>query len=79
MTMWICSEGAHCVDSCEGCCNYIEVKEVTHGRWIKDGDFLVCLNCEGEINVKNSLGVENHKNFCPNCGAKMDLEVQYGS
>ena len=45
---------------------------VVHGRWIKDGDFLICLNCESEINIKNSLGVENRKNYCPNCGAKMD-------
>lgn len=45
-----------------------------HGKWVRDGDFLVCLNCESEINVKNSLGVENKKNYCPNCGAKMDLE-----
>jgi hypothetical protein len=44
---------------------------VKHGRWLKDGDFLICLNCESEINVKNSLGIENHKNFCPNCGADM--------
>jgi hypothetical protein len=42
------------------------------GKWVKDGDFLICLNCESEINVKNSLGVENRKNFCPNCGARME-------
>lgn len=49
----------------------IESVEVVHGKWIKDGDFLICLNCEAEINIKNSLGIENHKNFCPNCGADM--------
>jgi len=48
------------------------VVPVVHGRWVKDGDFLICLNCESEINIKNSLGVENRKNYCPNCGAKMD-------
>ena len=48
-----------------------DVVEVKHGKWVKDGDFLICLNCESEINVKNSLGVENRKNYCPNCGAKM--------
>jgi hypothetical protein len=51
-----------------------DVVPVRHGRWVKDGDFLICLNCESEINIKNSLGVENHKNYCPNCGAKIDLE-----
>lgn len=49
----------------------IEAVEVVHGKWVKDGDFLICLNCEAEINIKNSLGIENHKNFCPNCGADM--------
>lgn len=50
----------------------VDAVEVVHGRWIKDGDWLICLNCESEINIKNSLGIENHKNYCPNCGAKMD-------
>ena len=49
----------------------VDAVEVVHGRWVKDGDWLVCLNCESEINVKNSLGVENSKNYCPNCGADM--------
>lgn len=51
-----------------------DVVEVKHGWWVKDGDFLICLNCESEINIKNSLGVENRKNYCPNCGARMDGE-----
>lgn len=52
----------------------VDAVPVVHGRWVKDGDFLICLNCESEINIKNSLGVENRKNFCPNCGATMDGE-----
>jgi predicted RNA-binding Zn-ribbon protein involved in translation (DUF1610 family) len=52
----------------------VDAVEVVHGRWVKDGNWLICLNCESEINVKNSLGIENHKNYCPNCGAKMDGE-----
>lgn len=51
-----------------------DVEPVRHGRWIKDGDFLICLVCENEINIKNSLGADNHKNYCPSCGSKMDLE-----
>lgn len=47
---------------------------MVHGRWIADGDFFICSQCEAEINQKNSLGVDNSKNYCPNCGAKMDLE-----
>lgn len=54
----------------------MDAEPVRHGRWIKDGDFLICLNCESEIDIKNSLGTENHKNYCPNCGAKMDEGVQ---
>lgn len=54
---------------------YLAVKRnvapVTHGQWLKDGDFLICLNCESEINVKNSLGNENKRNYCPCCGAQM--------
>lgn len=48
---------------------------VVHGRWVKDGDFLICLNCESEIDIKSRLGVENRKNYFPNCGAKMDGEA----
>lgn len=29
-----------------------DVAPVRHGRWIKDGDFLICLVCETEINKK---------------------------
>ena len=41
---------------------------VVHGSWIADGDFVICSQCEAEIN----LGMDNSKNYCPNCGAKMD-------
>lgn len=46
--------------------------EVKHGEWVEDGDFLVCLNCESEIDKVNRFGAENAKNYCPHCGAKMD-------
>ena len=42
-------------------------------QWVKDGDFLVCPNCESEVNIKNSLGVKNHNHYCHNCGARMDV------
>lgn len=50
------------------------VAPVVHGKWIPDGDFVICSQCEAEMNQKNSLGMGNSKNYCPNCGAKMDLE-----
>lgn len=42
------------------------------GKLLKDGDFFICLNCENEINEKNSLGEENKRNYCPCCRAKME-------
>lgn len=50
-----------------------DVVEVKHGEWIKDNNFSQIVN-----KYKCSLcGVEDivlHHNFCPNCGAKMDLK-----
>ena len=52
----------------------IEAEPVKHGEWIKDYKFLICSNCESEIDVMFSLGVENSKNYCPHCGAKMVIK-----
>lgn len=41
----------------------IEAEPVRHGRWIWKGHYLVCSEC-GEEN--------DRKNYCPNCGAKMN-------
>ena len=50
-----------------------DVAEVVHGRWI--------WNEEGEIDWEKFYRCSNcgdkeywESNFCPNCGAKMDLE-----
>ena len=68
-------EKTYCYKNCskfnEWLENTVDAVEVVHGKWCRDGDWLICLNCESEINVKNSLGIENRKNYCPNCGAKM--------
>lgn len=40
------------------------IDPVVHGRWLLDGRCSECL--------ENPL--TTHRNFCPNCGAKMDLE-----
>ena len=52
-----------------------DVAEVVHGRWI--------WNEEGEIDWEQFYRCSNcgdkeywESNFCPNCGAKMDLEEQ---
>ncbi len=44
---------------------------VVYGRWLCADDFVICSQCEAEMNQKNSLGVDNPKNYCPNCGADM--------
>ena len=51
----------------------IEISRVRHGRWI--------WNEEGEIDWEQFYRCSNcgdkeywESNFCPNCGAKMDLE-----
>ena len=54
-----------------------DVAEVVHGRWI--------WNEEGEIDWEQFYRCSNcgdkeywESNFCPNCGAKMDLEDNDG-
>ena len=51
----------------------IEISRVRHGRWIwnEEGEidweqFYRCSNCGDKEYLES--------NFCPNCGAKMDLE-----
>ena len=50
-----------------------DVKEVQHGKWEyigtdKKGYVYQCSNCAGRI------GLDYETNYCPNCGANMDLE-----
>ena len=49
-----------------------DVAPVRHGRWLPfhstaAGDIQYCSACE--------IGCTWKPNYCPNCGAKMDLEV----
>ena len=54
-----------------------DVATVRHGRWVLDEKRYVvyCSECSAPVsyypNIKDVLE-ENH--YCPNCGAKMDLE-----
>ena len=47
-----------------------DVAPVRHGRWIASHDeFCACSICKYPVYV-----CWNQTNYCPNCGAKMDLE-----
>lgn len=45
----------------------LDVSRVVHGRWIKDGDVVVCSNCGEEHSWD-----EYRATYCEDCGAKMD-------
>ena len=51
-----------------------KLEPVRHGRWIRQDDTFTRYMCS-ECESKNHGGYEN---YYPNCGAKMDLEVQDG-
>lgn len=50
-----------------------DVAPVVHGRWCFAGLWEECSVCKHPIAVD-----EPRTNFCPSCGAKMDLEVLDG-
>lgn len=49
----------------------VDVEPVRHGQWIEYQipPIICCSNCDWATDVK-----EKNFNYCPNCGAKMDLE-----
>ena len=49
----------------------VDAVEVVHGRWIKDGEVVVCSNC-GEEHAWD----EYRATYCEDCGAKMDGGVE---
>ena len=47
-----------------------------HGKWTTTDlseDILICSNCGYETDL---VPITNGFSYCPNCGAKMDLEEQ---
>lgn len=52
-----------------------DVVPVVHGRWIQvDSTKCRCSHCD--IIALIALYPHGDKNFCPNCGTKMDMEVE---
>lgn len=48
----------------------VDAKEVVHGRWEKsEPGYRICSHCKADVAI-----FSDHRNYCPNCGAKMDLE-----
>ena len=58
------------------CDHLIEVESVRHGRWIlerePDGK-PYCFHCSVCDDDFHYIGITAVYNYCPNCGAKMDL------
>ena len=89
MTYFICEKQGRCcphefydsieqaiTDSEDGvpCDHLIEVAPVRHGRWISKNHHgyewtFVCSNCD----YVDGYPFNDRHNYCPNCGAKMDL------
>ena len=54
-----------------------DVAQVRHGRWVLDEKRYViyCSECSAPVSYyPNIKDVRDENHYCPNCGAKMDLE-----
>ncbi len=53
-----------------------DVEKVKHGFWKREDNdvcyWYVCSECRDEI-PRNKYGSWSFQNYCPNCGAKMDI------
>jgi hypothetical protein len=70
-------KSAYCIDSVPA----VDAEEVVHGRWIEDDESArrYCSHCGFNINDDASHELygdyQVKPKYCPECGAKMDLEV----
>ena len=55
-------------------CDKCERVEVAHGQWeeYQVPHIICCSECDWGTGIEN----KTEYNFCPNCGAKMDAEVE---
>ena len=65
-----------CAISCVDACPTVDAVEVVHGWWIwKDGKcFCSACSNQGEPKCVYQDGAVDEYPYCPECGAKMDLE-----
>ena len=50
-----------------------DVAPVVHGRWIDELYNWHCDQCDKWLRIEDGTA---HMNYCPNCGAKMDVEIE---
>lgn len=60
-------------------CNTVDAVEVVHGLWIEQEDgwgdtYYDCSVCGNSWTTIDGTPFQNGMNYCPNCGAKMDLD-----
>ena len=61
----------------------IEAVPVVHGHWIENEDcygdsYYTCSACDCDWVVAYGTPEQNHMQYCPSCGAKMDMEAKDG-
>ena len=52
------------------------VGEIKHGRWLVDGHHIRCNLCGTFMCITDREGDAIPQNFCPNCGAKMEVKYE---
>ena len=67
-------EVIECVMTTLVCVPLADVAPVVHGHWIRQDDSFTRFKCSNpECGIENCNGFEN---YCPNCGAKMDIDEE---
>lgn len=51
----------------------VDAEPVRHGRWTEDG---LCMGCGFDALYLENTSIQVRSHYCPNCGAKMDAEVE---
>ena len=54
--------------------NWFDAEPVRHGRWLDEGCYNVCSLCAADFDKYDDGGYLQDFDYCPKCGAKMDLE-----
>lgn len=58
----------------------IDAVPVVHARWVnEENGYRDCSECGCEHPIRDARGYLVDDSYCPNCGAKMDGDVLYGT